>query len=552
MQSRILIPALVLALTAPMLRLETRNSLVAAPLPDSTVVRLHLAPVTVGETGRVVVQDVWDRDMLLELHGGTSVRPLMVQEGFGTPDGMLTMAPPLPEGETFTALLGTEFSYGWKDFVDVLSGEGTVKDGVLDITLRRNSAYLLIDAAFPRVELEPFNSTYERETVDIPGGGLLVMLPPSSRELAAFFRDGSGVRSVVLEAGPAGTCRTVPVLPEPWYALPSTLQATTLHTKNLSTGAGYVPGEYSGIAPLPDGRYALVHNGAKGGGIYYADLSFSGGRVTSVRIEAAPGTTEATDVRDPEGITYMPSSKTLWVSGEKDQKILEYDLQGYPTGRSMAVPSDFLPFELSTGNGFESLSYASATNLMWTVTEEPLKRDVEWFPAGEGRRMLRLLAFDGQSLAPVLERFYAMDVPLYQPSSGDTYVHGVSDLLALDDGTVLVLEREVYVPSYNASDSSSMLSMLSAAISRVKLYLVDPGSSREALLSKVLVGSFYTRFPGPLSLLMGADPQLANFEGMCLGPMVDGHPTVLLVNDSEKGKGNSYARLQDYVRVMLF
>lgn len=552
MQSRILIPALILALTAPMLRLEPSKPPVATPLPDSTVVRLHLAPVTVGETGRVVVQDVWDRDMLLELHGGTSVRPLMVREGFGTPDGMLTMAPPLPEGETFMALLGTEFSYGWNDPVDVLSGEGTVKDGVLEITLRRNSAYLLIDAAFPRVELAPFSSTYERETVDIPAGGLLVMLPPSSQELAAFFRDGSGVRSVVLEAGPAGTCRTVPVLPEPWYALPSTLQATTLHTKNLSTGAGYVPGEYSGITSLPDGRYAMVHNGAKGGGIYFADLSFSGGRVTSARIEAAPGTTEATNVRDPEGITYMPSSNTIWVSGEKDQKILEYDLQGYPTGRSMAVPSDFLPFELSTGNGFEALSYASATDLMWTVTEEPLKRDVDWYPAGEGRRMLRLLAFDGQSLAPVMERFYAMDVPLHQPLSGDTYVHGVSDLLALDDGTVLIMEREVYVPSYNASDTSSMLSMLSAAISRVKLYLIDPGSSREALLSKVLVGSFYTRFPGPLSLLMGADPQLANFEGMCLGPMVDGHPTVLLVNDSEKGKGNSYARLQDYVRVMLF
>ena len=90
------------------------------------------------------------------------------------------------------------------------------------------------------------------------------------------------------------------------------------------------------------------------------------------------------------------------------------------------------------------------------------------------------------------------------------------------------------------------------AARKIKAIEKDFAPSREALLSKVLVGSFYTRFPGPLSLLMGADPQLANFEGMCLGPMVDGHPTVLLVNDSEKGKGNSYARLQDYVRVMLF
>lgn len=516
--------------------------------PDSTVVRLHIAPVTLA--GTVVLQDVWKADTPLELHGETSVCPLVLQGGFDTPDTQVTLSPALAEGERFTALSGREFSYGWAEPADILLGEGTVQQGVLDITLRHQSAYVLVPSG--EVGIEPLLTPhFERETLSVPDGGLLVMLPPGSEELALFVRDSTGVRSGVLAAGEAGSCREATLSQAPWYALPSTIQATTLHTKNLSTGTGYVPGEYSGIAPLPDGRYALVHNSAKGGGIYLADVAFSEGRVTSARLEAAPGTAAATDVRDPEGIAYMPSSETLWVSGERDQKILEYDLQGYPTGRSLAVPAGFAPGDLSTGNGFESLSYSPGTGLLWTVTEEPLKRDAGWFPAGEGRRILRLLAFDGETLAPVRERFYAMDTPAYTPSSVDTYVHGVADLLAMDDGTVLVLEREVYVPAYT-SETASMLSMLSSAAARVKLYLVDPGSSGEALLSKVLVGSFYTRFPGPLSLMMGADPQLANFEGMCLGPTVDGHPTVLLVNDSEKGKGNSYARLQDYIRVMLF
>ena len=552
MLKKILISALVLSVAAPMHRFDTRKPPVAVPLPDSTVVRLHLAPVLEEGRGRVVLQDVWSRDAGIELHGGTSVRPLLIQEGFGTPDGLLTLDTPLPEGDTFRVYRGLEYAYGWKDPVDVLAGEGVVKEGVLDIVLKHQSAYVLIDAGYPRMEIEPFVSMYEREAVDIPDGGLLVMLPPASDDLAVIFRDSLGVRSVVLEAGAAGTCRSVPALPEPWYSLSSSVMATTLQTKILSTGNGYVPGEYSGITPLPDGRYALVHNGAKGGGIYFATLRFEGGNVTSARIEPASGTLAATDVRDPEGITYMPETGTLWVCGEKDQKILEYDWNGRPTGRKIAVPSDFLPYELSTGNGFESLSYSSGTGLMWTVTEEPLKRDADWFPVGEGRRMLRLLAFDGNTLAPVLQRFYAMDAPQYIPGNSDTYVHGVAELLALDDGTLLVLEREVYVPAYSASDTSSKLSMLSRAASRVKLYLVDPSSSKEALLSKVLVGTFYTRFPGPLSLLAGADPVLANFEGMCLGPMVDGHQTVLMVNDSERGKGNSYARLQDYIRVMLF
>jgi hypothetical protein len=517
-----------------------------------TIVRLHLAPVLLDGTGEVVLQDVWKQEDQIELQGEASVLPLQLQEGFGTPDGTLVLQPALADGATFSVLLGREVGYGWKDPVDAFSGTGVVQGGVLDITLRHNSAFVLLDSRVSPVEMEPFVSTYSREQVNVPEGGLLMMLPPHSEDLAAIIRDTSGVRSAVLGAGAPGTCRVADFSADPWFALPSSLMASTLQTRNLSTGKDYVCGEYSGITKISDARYALVHNAAKGGGIYFADLTFEGGKVTSARIEAAPGTLEAKDVRDPEGIAYMSSTQTLWVSGEKDQKILEYDLEGRPTGREMAVPSDFLPAELSTGNGFESLSYSAATGEMWTVTEEPLKRDLQWFPAGEGRRMLRLQAFDGNTLAPKKQRFYAMDAPQYKPASADTYIHGVAELLAMDDGTLLVLEREVYVPSYDSANKASMLSMIANAMAKVKLYLVDPTSSKEALLSKVLVGSFYTRFPGPLSLLAGADPQLANFEGMCLGPVVDSHPTVLLVNDSERGKGNSYARLQDYIRVMLF
>jgi hypothetical protein len=552
---KILLPVVILILAGTAAQAMNRKPPVRlgkkAEADTTTVVRLHLAPVLMEGSGQVVLQDVWKQEDRIELHGETSVTLLQLQEGAGTPDGTLTLNPALPEGAVFSVLLGREFSYGWKDPSDALSGEGTVQDGVLDITLRHNSAFVLLGPGNPRVEIEPFLSTYSRETVDVPEGGLLVMLPPNSEDLAAIVRDTSGVRSSVLTAGEAGTCRSASFSEDPWFALPSSLMATTLQTRNLSTGKDYVCGEYSGITPVSGGRYALVHNGAKGGGIYFADMAIEGGRVTSARIEAAPGTLDAKDVRDPEGIAYMPSTNTLWVSGEKDQSILEYDLEGRPTGRRMTVPSDFGAGELSTGNGFESLSYSPATGLMWTVTEEPLKKDLDWIPAGEGRRMLRLLAFDGNTLEPKRQRYYAMDAPQYKPAKADTYVHGVADLLALEDGTLLVLEREVYVPTYNSNDKASMLSMLTTAAAKVKLYLVDP-SSKEALLSKVLVGSFYTRFPGPLSLLMGADPQLANFEGMCLGPMVDGHLTVLLVNDSERGKGNSYARLQDYIRVMLF
>ena len=340
-------------------------------------------------------------------------------------------------------------------------------------------------------------------------------------------------------------------LSEGWFAMPSSVQATALPAQLLSKDTA--PGEYSGIAHIGGNRYALVHNGARGGGIYLADLVLDGeGRLVSSHVAPAPGTEEAADVRDPEGIAYVPETGTLWVAGERDQQILEYDLDGRPTGRAMAVPEDFLPPALSTGNGFESLSYASGTGLMWTVTEEPLRCDADIFPVGEGRRLLRLLAFDPATLQPAAQRFYAMDAPSQVPMDGDTYVHGVSELLALDDGTLLVLEREVWVPAYRAGDRQGMLQTVAQAVTHHKFYLVEPGPDPEVLLSKVLVCAFDTRFPDAVSLLLGADPGLANFEGMCLGPEIGGHAGVLLVNDSERGRGNQYARLQDYVKLLVF
>ncbi len=512
--------------------------------PSGVILRLHLDPVRLSGSGEVVLQDVWSvDDSVVVTDGNGQERFIPLESGFGMPDALASLE--AEEGQVFTVRRNEEYA-----------GTGAVKNGLLDISLTHLSSFILLDPArlgASKVELAALGaeSPFDHRTLDLPAGGMLLSMAPDAENLALFSRD-STLRSTVLTPGEAGSCIAPGELPAPWSVLSSTVQATTWQTKNLSTGNGYKPGEYSGITPVGNDRYALVHNSAKGGGIHFATIPFIDGRIGSVRIEAAPGTAEAGNARDPEGITYMPSTGTLWVSGEKDQQILEYDLEGRPTGRRMAVPAGFAPADLSTGNGFESLSYSPGTGLMWTVTEEPLKRDADWFPAGEGRRILRLLALNGHSLQPERQLFYAMDAPKHIPAKGDTYVHGVSDLLALDDGMLLVMEREVYVPAYQSGDTPGMLRMLGTAVTHIKLYIVDPGSSREALLSKLLVKEFDTRFPSPVSLAFGADPVLANFEGMCLGPVLDGHPTVLLVNDSEKGRGNSYARLQDYVKVLVF
>ena len=71
------------------------------------------------------------------------------------------------------------------------------------------------------------------------------------------------------------------------------------------------------------------------------------------------------------------------------------------------------------------------------------------------------------------------------------------------------------------------------------IYVVDPVNDTAGLLRKSLLCTFTT---GALNL--------ANFEGMCLGPVLpDGRRTLVLIADSQKGSGGL---TNEYVKVILF
>ena len=67
--------------------------------------------------------------------------------------------------------------------------------------------------------------------------------------------------------------------------------------------------------------------------------------------------------RDEEGICYFPESSTLFISGEEDQQILEYDTLGQPTGRKLDVPAMFGRSYIQPNRGFEALTYSQAKKL---------------------------------------------------------------------------------------------------------------------------------------------------------------------------------------------
>ena len=293
-----------------------------------------------------------------------------------------------------------------------------------------------------------------------------------------------------------------------------------LVSSNLITDlVGY--GQYSGITYLGGTHYAVVHDKLGGGGIVFFDIHFrEDGTVAFIAKNVPPGT-EGTGI-DSEGIAYVPSTRTLFVSAEADQSIREYDLKGYPTGRKLAIPADLGTGNITPNQGFEALTYSARTHLFWTVTEGPLLSD--------GDNLLRLQSF-GEDLEPAGRYLYRMDDPEATAQGADAYVHGVPALAALPDGRLLVLEREVFVPAGGLGEK------LSGAFTTAKIFVVKPVPGKDGALRKRLVKQFRT---SALSFY-------ANYEGMCLGPVLpDGRQSLLLIPDSQDGSGGL---TQEYLRV---
>ena len=109
---------------------------------------------------------------------------------------------------------------------------------------------------------------------------------------------------------------------------------------------------------------------------------------------------------------------------------------------------------------------------------------------------------------------------------------GVSGLAALDDGRIVVLEREMYFPKKQIG-----------SFAHVKLYVVNPTLHKPGeILSKTLLTEFRTK----VNLTRRS---FANYEGICVGPkLADGRQLLILVCDSQ----NQYRGvLKDWFKTVI-
>lgn len=331
-------------------------------------------------------------------------------------------------------------------------------------------------------------------------------------------------------------------------------QAVALKQKSLARW-DIAPAHFSGITPLGDNRYAVVSDkeAADGFFLFRIEQDSVSGQVLSVEPEGFRGYSTAQvdhsglSLRDAEGIAYHPRRHSVFISGESDQQILEYALDGRPTGASLQIPQLYYKSHIVSNYGFEALTYHPATHRFWTTTESTLPEDGEAAgPAHPGAvNLLRLQAFD-EDLLPCAAYAYRMDVGRTK-GFGRLYAYGVPELTALPDGRLLVLEREVNISKrYLRSEVVCKLFVVNPA----EGWQIDSSTNLKQLdRNKFLVKTLLARFVTKLNPLRYT---LANYEGMCLGrTLADGRQTLLLINDSQgrMGKGGIY--LKDYLKVLV-
>ena len=313
------------------------------------------------------------------------------------------------------------------------------------------------------------------------------------------------------------------------------VQAQTLRRQTNISRMGIPSGNYSGITRVNDTLYAVVNDKEKTDGfhLFTVYINPKNGNIKHVFDKMVGSQTLSS--HDMEGICYRQSSNSLFISDEASQRILEYSLEGIPTGTELNIPDTYSTENIVSNRGFEALTYNCQTRCFWTANESALKRDTDTDPL-----LVHLQCF-GDNLQPDAHYIYRLDAPRKtQGPRTNFYAHGLPALIAMDDGSLIVMERELYSPR-----------KILGSYVEVKLYRVTreafEAASKDAtqVVGKQLLTSFRTH-------IRIGQINYANYEGMCLGPKLnDGRQTLILINDSQNRSGNWLVRLKDYLKVII-
>jgi hypothetical protein len=325
-------------------------------------------------------------------------------------------------------------------------------------------------------------------------------------------------------------------------------------------GAATIPNEAQVDGTLVGGLSGLDYNPATGTWVFISDdkadkapARFYLGRIDladgapKVSLEHAvtllqangtpcPNAKAGGEVPDPESIRFDPDGAAVWWSSEGDRKlgVSPFVRETALDGKFMVdlrVPSMFVVSKdqergSRSNLGFEGLSFTPKGDALWLGMESALYEDGPIATTTSGT-VARFTKFDRNG-ALLGQYAYPVD-PIQAVPKGKNADNGVSEILALDDNRLLVLERS----GVEGGDGIWIL--------YIRLYQAETGDATDVAKIPALAGTAYRPMTKRLVLDLSKLPELGspalpkidNIEGVSFGPdLPNGHRSLVLVSDN--------------------
>lgn len=238
---------------------------------------------------------------------------------------------------------------------------------------------------------------------------------------------------------------------------------------------------------------------------------------------------------DGEGLARARDGSFYVVADETGPSVIHVSAEGALLSE-LAIPSRF-EGQASNNKGFESLTLSPSGSFLFSCNESALPADGPAASKSNGTvvRLLRL-GVDGAAAGGAAAEYAYRTESLGAGTGGDM---GVSDMLALDDDSLLVLER-----GYQ-SDYGNTVRLFRVELTGARdVSQQDSLGDAPAVLDKQLVVDIGALPPGTtVHPAKQPNPLLDNYEAITLGPTLpDGRASLILLSD-DNGQASQVARL---------
>ncbi len=347
-----------------------------------------------------------------------------------------------------------------------------------------------------------------------------------SLTLAAPFATGRHMRHHPIPMPPKHLLPALLIL-----LLPLTARAQSLQFRNTFTLSTPDPSDLSALTWIGGDRWRALSDKANAAPCLTLTIDPATGRLTAVTI-TAPGDRLGRPRLDTEGIAFVSARHSYFAAEETTPALHEYSadtlahLTAYPPPRGFARHA-------RPNRGLESLAFAA--DRLYTANEEALTIDGPVATPNHGTRV-RLVEYaltgqtPGAGLREVRQYIYPVDPPqranagpFNRPAPSEE--SGLSDIAALPDGRLLMLERSVYYTPFLGRPWPNF---------EARIYLVDPADATPLPDPTRSINDPANRAARPLQKTLLYRGAQFNMEGLALGPPTAHGLSILGITDNQK------------------